>query len=195
MGIAQTGRAWSGVSGAGAGGVAEFAEPLCELKGRTDRGYAALAARGGVSGSAPHRYCSGASVPGDYEVIARFGKACGASGEELLEPHRRWVLADTERKRAVSRAPAAVSAARTGAIAASADPAAPAVSDGETGSGLPWAAPTPLSPCSPVAAHPPPGRDRAAAVLDGPRIRRRIRRGIRRGIRRRIRRRRRRRRP
>ncbi|MEU5268415.1 helix-turn-helix transcriptional regulator [Streptomyces hygroscopicus] len=75
-----------GVSGAG--DVAEFAEPLREFKGRTDRGYAALAARGGMSGSAPHRYCSGVGVPGDCEVITRFGKACGASGEELLEPHR-----------------------------------------------------------------------------------------------------------
>ncbi|MBL1115114.1 helix-turn-helix domain-containing protein [Streptomyces sp. 110] len=93
----------------------EFAVLLRELKGRTNRSYAALAARSGVSASALHRYCSGASVPGDYEVLARFGKVCGASGEELLELHRRWVLADAERKRAVSRAPAAVSAGRGGA--------------------------------------------------------------------------------
>ncbi len=116
----------------GTGDVEEFAELLRELKGRTNRSYAALAARSGVSGSALHRYCSGTSVPGDYDVIARFGKVCGASGEELLELHRRWVLADAERKRDVSRAPAAVSAARTGAIA-SAVPAVPAVSKGETG--------------------------------------------------------------
>ncbi|MBI0299249.1 helix-turn-helix domain-containing protein [Streptomyces sp. PRKS01-29] len=106
----------------------EFAELLRELKGRANRSYAALAARSGVSASALHRYCSGASVPGDYEVLARFGKVCGASGEELLELHRRWVLADAERKRAVSRAPAAVSAARTGA-------AGPDVSRAETGGG------------------------------------------------------------
>ncbi|MFK4274473.1 helix-turn-helix domain-containing protein, partial [Streptomyces milbemycinicus] len=67
-----------GVSGAG--DVAEFAEPLREFKGKADRSHAALAARGGVSGSAPHRYCSGVSVPGGYEVIARFGKVCGTSG-------------------------------------------------------------------------------------------------------------------
>ncbi|MGV9848257.1 helix-turn-helix domain-containing protein [Streptomyces sp. NPDC003442] len=93
----------------------EFAVLLRELKGRTNRSYAALAARSGVSASALHRYCSGASVPGDYEVLARFGKVCGASGEELLELHRRWVLADAERKRAVARTPTAVSAGRVGA--------------------------------------------------------------------------------
>ncbi|EXU68745.1 peptidoglycan-binding protein [Streptomyces sp. PRh5] len=104
------------MSGNGVNGdMEEFAELLRELKGRTNRSYAALAARSGVSASALHRYCSGASVPGDYEVLARFGKACGAGGEELLELHRRWVLADAERKRAVSRAPAAVSAGRAGA--------------------------------------------------------------------------------
>ncbi|WP_413806629.1 helix-turn-helix domain-containing protein [Streptomyces sp. OE57] len=109
----------------GNGDVEEFAELLRELKGRTNRSYAALAARSGVSASALHRYCSGAGVPGDYEVLARFGKVCGASGEELLELHRRWVLADAERKRAGSRAPAAVSVGRAGA-------AGPVVSSAET---------------------------------------------------------------
>lgn len=99
----------------GNGDMEEFAVLLRELKGRTNRSYAALAARSGVSASALHRYCSGASVPGDYEVLARFGKVCGASGEELLELHRRWVLADAERKRAVARTPTAVSAGRVGA--------------------------------------------------------------------------------
>ncbi|AEM82103.1 helix-turn-helix domain-containing protein [Streptomyces violaceusniger] len=116
----------------GTGDVEEFAELLRELKGRTNRSYAALAARSGVSGSALHRYCSGTSVPGDYELIARFGKVCGASGEELLELHRRWVLADAERKRDVSRAPAAVSAAPTGPAGS----AIPAVSRVETGAAL-----------------------------------------------------------
>ncbi|MFG2583193.1 helix-turn-helix domain-containing protein [Streptomyces malaysiensis] len=120
--------------------VEELAELLRELKGRTNRSYAALAARSGVSGSALHRYCSGTSVPGDYEVIGRFGKVCGAGSEELLELHRRWVLADAERKRAVSRAPAAVSATGSGGPGS---PATPDVSgdetegepDGETGVG------------------------------------------------------------
>ncbi|MGW7615311.1 helix-turn-helix domain-containing protein [Streptomyces antimycoticus] len=118
----------------GTGDVEEFAELLRELKSRTNRSYAALATRSGVSGSALHRYCSGTSVPGDYEVIARFGKVCGAGSEELLELHRRWVLADAERKRDVSRAPAAAvsaSAARTGPAAS----AVPAVSRGETEAG------------------------------------------------------------
>ncbi|MCG0283892.1 helix-turn-helix domain-containing protein [Streptomyces sp. PSAA01] len=117
----------------GTGDVEEFAELLRELKSRTNRSYAALATRSGVSGSALHRYCSGTSVPGDYEVIARFGKVCGAGSEELLELHRRWVLADAERKRDAARSPAAVSAsaARTGPAAA----AVPAVSRGETAAG------------------------------------------------------------
>ncbi|WP_313905921.1 helix-turn-helix domain-containing protein [Streptomyces malaysiensis] len=109
--------------------VEELAELLRELKGRTNRSYAALAARSGVSGSALHRYCSGTSVPGDYEVIGRFGKVCGAGSEELLELHRRWVLADAERKRAVSRAPAAVSATGSGGPGS---PATPDVSRDET---------------------------------------------------------------
>ncbi|MFT9475131.1 helix-turn-helix domain-containing protein [Streptomyces sp. 11-1-2] len=161
----------------GTGDVEEFAELLRELKGRTNRSYAALAARSGVSGSALHRYCSGTSVPGDYEVIARFGKVCGASSEELLELHRRWVLADAERKRDVSRAPAAVSAsaARTGPAAS----AVPAVSRGETGAGPdaetgagaesetggvlpepgPEAGPEPLVPASAPESAPEPGSD------------------------------------
>lgn len=158
----------------GTGDVEEFAELLRELKGRTNRSYAALAARSGVSGSALHRYCSGTSVPGDYEVLARFGKVCGASGEELLELHRRWVLADAERKRDVSRAPAAVSAAPTGPVGS----AIPAVSrvetgvalDAETGAGaapapaagvLPGAGPEPESSAlvSAPAPAPEPGSD------------------------------------
>ncbi|MCQ8194531.1 helix-turn-helix domain-containing protein [Streptomyces rugosispiralis] len=107
------------MSGNGDNGDAEeFAELLRELKGRANRSYAALAARSGVSASALHRYCSGASVPGDYEVLARFGKVCGASGEELLELHRRWVLADAERKRSGSRASAVVPVGRGGAAGA-----------------------------------------------------------------------------
>ncbi|WP_432253453.1 helix-turn-helix domain-containing protein [Streptomyces sp. HNM1019] len=109
----------------------QFAELLRELKERTNRSYAALAARSGVSASALHRYCSGASVPGDYDVLARFGKVCGASGEELLELHRRWVLADAERKRAGARAPTAVSVGRDGAAGA-AGSAMPDVSRAET---------------------------------------------------------------
>ncbi|MFD5387489.1 helix-turn-helix domain-containing protein [Streptomyces sp. NPDC127074] len=156
----------------GTGDVEEFAELLRELKGRTNRSYAALAARSGVSGSALHRYCSGTSVPGDYDVIARFGKVCGAGGEELLELHRRWVLADAERKRDVSRAPAAVSAARTGAVA-SAVPAVSrgetgAVPDAETGAGvLPEPEPEPESsaPAPEPASAPPPWRRRPLVAV------------------------------
>ncbi|MFE2440638.1 helix-turn-helix domain-containing protein [Streptomyces sp. NPDC059426] len=166
----------------GTGDVEEFAELLRELKGRTNRSYAALAARSGVSGSALHRYCSGASVPGDYDVIARFGKVCGASGEELLELHRRWVLADAERKRDVSRAPAAVSVARAGAGASAvpAVPALPAVSrseteavpDAETGAGVlpepepePGPEPESLAPAPEPAPAPPPWRRRPLVAV------------------------------
>ncbi|MFD8156560.1 helix-turn-helix domain-containing protein [Streptomyces malaysiensis] len=166
--------------------VEELAELLRELKGRTNRSYAALAARSGVSGSALHRYCSGTSVPGDYEVIGRFGKVCGAGSEELLELHRRWVLADAERKRAVSRAPAAVSATGSGGPGS---PATPDVSrdetegepDGETGVGTgpdgaaeaeagpdAVAVPGPLRPApaqEPGSAAPPPRRRPLIAVL------------------------------
>ena len=77
--------------------VEEFAALLRELKDRSGRSYGTLGARLHVSTSTLHRYCSGSSVPQDYAPVERLARACGATSEELVELHRRWILADAER--------------------------------------------------------------------------------------------------
>jgi transcriptional regulator with XRE-family HTH domain len=70
----------------------QLAKRLQALKARTNRSYEALARRVGVSSSTLHRYCHGETVPSSYEVIARFGMACGASEQEAAELLRYWAL-------------------------------------------------------------------------------------------------------
>lgn len=96
-----------------------FAELLTELKDRSGQSYGALAAKLHVSTSTLHRYCNGDAVPADFSAAERFGRLCGAKGEEFVELHRRWILADEARRR--SRA-----APSPAAPAASDSPAAPA---------------------------------------------------------------------
>ncbi|NJQ15536.1 helix-turn-helix domain-containing protein [Streptomyces bohaiensis] len=78
----------------------EFAALLRLLKDRSGLSYGALAARLHVSTSSLHRYCRGESVPHDYAPAERLARACRATGPERAELHRRWVLADDERRRA-----------------------------------------------------------------------------------------------
>ncbi|MFJ9538280.1 peptidoglycan-binding protein [Streptomyces sp. NPDC101225] len=103
----------------------EFTDLLQRLKSRADSSYEALARRSGVSGSALHRYCSGAGVPTDFDPIARFGKACGADPHELLELHRLWVLVDDGRRRGAPRAEAAQGALAAGEPLRATAPAVP----------------------------------------------------------------------
>ncbi|MFH9349062.1 helix-turn-helix domain-containing protein [Kitasatospora sp. NPDC017646] len=77
----------------------EFAGMLRELKERSGRSYGALATRLHVSTSTLHRYCNGAAVPAEYAPVERFARACGARDEELVELHRRWIVADAARRR------------------------------------------------------------------------------------------------
>ncbi|MFE7591909.1 helix-turn-helix domain-containing protein [Kitasatospora sp. NPDC057512] len=77
----------------------EFAAMLRELKERSGRSYGALATRLHVSTSTLHRYCNGAAVPTEYAPVERLARACGARAEELVELHRRWILADAARRR------------------------------------------------------------------------------------------------
>ncbi|WP_405441384.1 helix-turn-helix domain-containing protein [Streptomyces niveus] len=89
-----------------------FAELLTELKDRSGQSYGALAAKLHVSTSTLHRYCNGDAVPAEFSVAERFGRLCGAKGEEFVELHRRWILADEARRRSrSSAAPTAVAAA------------------------------------------------------------------------------------
>ncbi|MGW6916364.1 helix-turn-helix domain-containing protein [Kitasatospora sp. NPDC054939] len=76
-----------------------FAAMLRELKERSGRSYGALATRLHVSTSTLHRYCNGAAVPTEYAPVERFARACGATDAELVELHRRWIVADAARRR------------------------------------------------------------------------------------------------
>ncbi len=71
----------------------QLAKRLQIMKTRTNRSYEALARRVGVSSSTLHRYCRGETVPPSFDVIARFGQACGANSQETTELLRCWALA------------------------------------------------------------------------------------------------------
>ncbi|GAA2223049.1 transcriptional regulator [Streptomyces indiaensis] len=86
--------------------VAEFAALLRTLKERTDRSYGSLARRLAMNTSTLHRYCAGEAVPVDFAPAERFAALCGASPQERLELHRRWLLAVAARQR--PRTPSAV---------------------------------------------------------------------------------------
>ncbi|MGW1199239.1 helix-turn-helix domain-containing protein [Streptomyces sp. NPDC002536] len=81
-----------------AGGIEEFAEQLRELKDRSGLSYGALAKRLHMSTSTVHRYCNGGAVPADYAPVERFARLCRATPQELVELHRRWILADDARR-------------------------------------------------------------------------------------------------
>ncbi|MER6786095.1 helix-turn-helix domain-containing protein [Streptomyces sp. NPDC000658] len=79
--------------------VTEFAALLAELKGRTGRSYGSLARRVGMNTSTLHRYCAGEAVPQDFSPVERLAEFCGATPEERLELHRRWLRAAATRQR------------------------------------------------------------------------------------------------
>ncbi|WP_405733452.1 helix-turn-helix domain-containing protein [Streptomyces sp. NBC_00028] len=84
-----------------------FAEFLRELKDRSGLSYGVLAKRLHMSSSTLHRYCNGDAVPTDYAPVERLARLCKASPDELVELHRRWVLADAGRgKKGAAPAPA-----------------------------------------------------------------------------------------
>ncbi|MET7567692.1 helix-turn-helix transcriptional regulator [Streptomyces sp. NPDC005492] len=79
--------------------TAEFAALIRELKDRSGLSYGVLAKRLHMSTSTLHRYCNGDAVPTEYAPVERFARLCKASPEELVEAHRRWILADGARQR------------------------------------------------------------------------------------------------
>ncbi|MEL5956698.1 helix-turn-helix transcriptional regulator [Streptomyces sp. CLV115] len=85
----------------------EFAALLKELKERSGRSYGVLAGRLHVSTSTLHRYCNGDAVPNEYAPVERLARLCAATPEELVELHRRWIVADAARRRPAQTAPAA----------------------------------------------------------------------------------------
>ncbi|MEU3945806.1 helix-turn-helix domain-containing protein [Streptomyces sp. NPDC029526] len=76
----------------------EFAALLRELKDRSGLSYGVLAKRLHMSTSTLHRYCNGDAVPTDYAPVERMARLCKAAPAELVELHRRWVVADAARR-------------------------------------------------------------------------------------------------
>ncbi|MEU5040679.1 helix-turn-helix domain-containing protein [Streptomyces griseorubiginosus] len=81
-----------------------FAELLRELKDRSGLSYGVLAKRLHMSTSTLHRYCNGTAVPVEYAPVERLARVCKATPQELVELHRRWILADAARGRRAERA-------------------------------------------------------------------------------------------
>ncbi|MFE6160474.1 helix-turn-helix domain-containing protein [Streptomyces sp. NPDC056486] len=79
--------------------MASLAELLRELKERSGLSYGVLAKRLHMSTSTLHRYCNGNAVPAEFAPVERLARLCKASPEELVEVHRRWILADADRGR------------------------------------------------------------------------------------------------
>lgn len=77
----------------------EFAVLLKELKDRSGRSYGVLATKLHVSTSTLHRYCNGDAVPNEYGTVERLARLCGATSDELVELHRRWIVAEAARRR------------------------------------------------------------------------------------------------
>ncbi|MFI9584835.1 helix-turn-helix domain-containing protein [Streptomyces sp. NPDC052236] len=83
----------------------EFAALLRELKDRSGRSYGVLAGKLHVSTSTLHRYCNGDAVPTEYAPVERLARLCAATPDELMELHRRWIVADSARRRIRAEGP------------------------------------------------------------------------------------------
>jgi transcriptional regulator with XRE-family HTH domain len=91
----------------------EFARLLRELKDRSGLSYGVLAKRLHMSTSTLHRYCNGTAVPVEYAPVERLARVCRATPQELVELHRRWILADAARGRRAEGGTAAEAVADT----------------------------------------------------------------------------------
>ncbi|MFI1576087.1 helix-turn-helix domain-containing protein [Streptomyces anulatus] len=135
----------------------EFAALLKDLKDRSGRSYGVLAGKLHVSTSTLHRYCNGDAVPNEFAPVERFARVCGASGDELVEVHRRWIVADAARRRPP-----------VGAAPGTAEPA-PSPSPAPASVPVPSSAPAPAPPAAPSPAPEPgvvPGGVEAAEAVE-----------------------------
>ncbi|MFF5637534.1 helix-turn-helix domain-containing protein [Streptomyces sp. NPDC012825] len=113
----------------------ELGALLRRLKERSGRSYGVLAGRLHVSTSTLHRYCNGDAVPAEFAAVERLARLCGAEREELIELHRRWIVADDARTRGRST-PGLVAEVVTEVVTeAVAEPEEASVTDADTGSG------------------------------------------------------------
>ncbi|WP_037774047.1 helix-turn-helix domain-containing protein, partial [Streptomyces pristinaespiralis] len=93
----------------------QLAAVLRQLKERSGLSYGVLAGKLHVSTSTLHRYCNGDAVPAEFSSVERLARLCGAQREELVDLHRRWILADEARRRGRAGAETAPAAAREAA--------------------------------------------------------------------------------
>ncbi|QHV85813.1 helix-turn-helix transcriptional regulator [Streptomyces sp. 604F] len=127
------------------GAAAQLAALLSTLKERSGLSYGALGKRLHLSASTLHRYCNGDAVPADFAPLNRFARLCRATPEELVEVHRRWILADAARAQrgkgagggAGGVAPAADSGTPAGTPDADDVPKSPDASEGQKTSDAP----------------------------------------------------------
>ncbi|MFD6305990.1 helix-turn-helix domain-containing protein [Streptomyces sp. NPDC060223] len=156
----------------------EFSELLGQLKQRSGLSYGVLGKRLHMSASTLHRYVNGDAVPTDYAPVERLARVCKATPDELVELHRRWVLADARRgqKGVGGPAPPGAGAGAASAIAEpTAEPVGGAGVDSEPGAGVgvgPEDGALPagergVGPDAPVASVVPVPRRRRTVVLAG----------------------------
>ncbi|MFD1670313.1 helix-turn-helix domain-containing protein, partial [Streptomyces calvus] len=187
MAVPGAGRSYGdecGVTVAAQHEVDEFAALLREFKERTDRSYGSLARRLGMNTSTLHRYCAGEAVPVDFAPVERFAALCGASGQERLELHRRWLRAVAARRRprdtdTTATAPDSTTSAPAPTDRRAAATEEPVEEPTEEPSEVPFAEPTEVPVGAPVpdpAGEAVAGGSSAAAVR-GPGYRRRRRAG------------------
>ncbi|MBV2354759.1 helix-turn-helix domain-containing protein [Streptomyces sp. J2-1] len=156
-----------------ADGTEPFAELLRELKDRSGLSYGVLAKRLHLSTSTLHRYCNGSAVPVDYAPVERLARLCRATPEELVELHRRWIVADAARGKrgqqqggAGAAAPTATAPGEATATVEPVPPVAPKAPNATTAAvGRDVEAGATPTPRHPRARHPRPRR--RTALLSG----------------------------
>lgn len=72
------------------GGREELACHLTALKQRSGLSYSELGRKSHISSSTLHRYCSGTTVPPDYQTVVGIAAACSAGDAELIELLVQW---------------------------------------------------------------------------------------------------------
>ncbi|QLE71814.1 transcriptional regulator [Streptomyces rectiverticillatus] len=138
---------WNGYLGWGSDVEAgDLAEMLRSLKERSGLSYGVLAKRLHVSTSTLHRYCSGSAVPAEFAPVERLARLCKATPEELMEVHRRWIVADATRGRKAQAAAAAPEPVAAAAPEPAPEPEPSQAGDpGDPGRSVP---PEPVAPSS-----------------------------------------------
>ncbi|MEV0139545.1 transcriptional regulator [Streptomyces globisporus] len=132
---------------------AALAERLSALREGSDRTYASLARRIGVSGSTLHRYCTGRTVPAEFAPVERLARLCGVPAGERQALHRLWLLADGER---LDRQEASGAVRENGERVVAGPPAA-GMGAGTPAPGAPAGPPTEGAVAGPPASGAPPG--------------------------------------